>query len=245
MSEQRQAPGRWRWATAVVVLLAAALLVVSYQNADGTDLRPGRYNNLATLVNNEGRRVKAQQEEVAALTREIDRMGGSVQDAQVREKRAQAEAVSASAGLQPVIGEAVTIVLSDSPPDEVNATNIDLNRFVVHQQDIQSVVNALWVGGARAVTVQGQRIITTSAIKCEGSLVTLQGVPYPQPYVISGVGDLAGMLAAIESDIALADYRADASNPAIGIGWDLSTQVEATAPAYDGVVDLTFAKAAG
>ena len=95
----------------------------------------------------------------------------------------------------------------------------------------------------RGCAVQGQRVISTTGIKCEGNSVTLQGVPYPQPYVISGVGDLTGMLAAIETDGSLANYRAAAANPAIGIGWDLSTQSELTAPAYDGVVDLAFAKA--
>lgn len=243
MSEQRRSPGGWRWGTALVAVLASGLLIVSYDNADGTDLRPGRYNDLATLVNNESRRVKAQQDEVAALQQEIEELSDDVPSKEVREARAQAAAVSAPAGLQPVTGEAVTVVLADAPPDEINATNIDLNRFVVHQQDIQAVVNALWTGGAQAVTVQGQRVISTTGIKCEGNSVTLQGVPYPQPYVISGVGDLTGMLAAIETDGSLANYRADAANPAIGIGWDLSTQSELTAPAYDGVVDLAFAKA--
>ena len=74
----------------------------------------------------------------------------------------------------------------------------DLNLLVVHQQDIQAVVNAMWKGGATAVTVQGQRIVTTTGIKCEGNAVQLQGVPYPQPYVIEAVGDQTELLGAIE-----------------------------------------------
>ena len=43
----------------------------------------------------------------------------------------------------------MTVIASDAPGDDINAATVDLNRFVVHQQDIQSVVNALWRGGAR------------------------------------------------------------------------------------------------
>ena len=75
-------------------------------------------------------------------------------------------------------------LLSDAPEDVIDATTGDKNLLVVHQQDIQAVVNAMWKGGASAVTIQGQRMVTTTGIKCEGNSVQLQGVPYPQPYVI-------------------------------------------------------------
>ena len=57
---------------------------------------------------------------------------------------------------------------------------------VVHQQDIQAVVNAMWRAGAEAVTIQGQRVISTTGIKCDGNLVSLHGVPYYPPYEIVG-----------------------------------------------------------
>jgi uncharacterized protein YlxW (UPF0749 family) len=229
----------------MVVALAAGLLVVSHNSSEGTDLRPGRYDDLASLVDSESRRVQDQQAQVEALTREVDALTGSFQDGAVREAKAKAASVGAVAGMEPVKGQGVTIVLADAPKDEANASSIDPNSFVVHQQDIQAVVNALWAGGAKAVTVQGQRVITTTVIKCEGSMVTLDGLPFPQPYVISGVGDdLVGILAAVERDPLLIRYRQDADNPAIGVGWDLSTQEQMTAPGYTGVVNLAFAKPA-
>ena len=53
------------------------------------------------------------------------------------------------------------------------------------------MANAMWNAGAEAVTIQGQRLISTTGIKCEGNQVTLHGVPYSPPYVIVGIGDLA------------------------------------------------------
>ena len=113
---------------------------------------------------------------------------------------------------------------------------------MVHQQDLQAVVNALWNGGASAVTIAGQRVISTTGIKCEGPVVQLQGVPYPQPYVIQAVGDPTELTAALDVDPLVTGYRSDAANPYIQIGWDLQTEDHVEAPAYDGLLDLRYAE---
>ena len=51
------------------------------------------------------------------------------------------------------------------------------------------MVNALWSGGAEAMTIQGQRVISTTAVKCVGNTVVLHGIPYAPPYVISAIGN--------------------------------------------------------
>ena len=139
----------------------------------------------------------------------------------------------------------MAVTLSDAPEEVINSTTRDLNLLVVHQQDIQAVVNAMWKGGASAVTVQGQRIVSTTGIKCEGNAVQLQGVPYPQPYVIEAVGEQTRLLDAIENDDYLQIYREQAAIPDISVGWDLQPQAQVTAPAYDGLLDLTYAEPLG
>ena len=146
------------------------------------------------------------------------------------------------AGMTPKSGPGVAVTLSDAPEEVINSTTQDLNLLVVHQQDIQAVVNAMWKGGATAVTVQGQRVITTTGIKCEGNSVQLHGVPYPQPYVIEAVGDQTELVRAIADDDYLQIYREQAAIPDISVGWDLQLQALVTAPAYDGLTDLSYAK---
>jgi len=113
----------------------------------------------------------------------------------------------------------------------------------VHQQDIQAVVNAMWKGGAVAVTIQGQRVVSTTGIRCIGNSVQLQGVPYSQPYRISAVGDVGALTAAIADDPYLQVYRADAADPDINVGWDEDVEDNLTAPAYNGLTDLQYAQA--
>ncbi len=117
----------------------------------------------------------------------------------------------------------------------------DPNDLVVHQQDIQAVANAMWEAGATAVTIQGQRLISTTGIKCEGNQVTLHGVPYSPPYVIVGVGDQAAISAGLITDPILATYRDYTLIPGGSVTWNMATLDEAVAPAYEGLLDLTWA----
>ena len=112
---------------------------------------------------------------------------------------------------------------------------------MVHQQDIQAVVNAMWKGGATAVVLQGQRMVTTTGIKCEGNSVVIQGRPYPQPYVIEAVGDVGDLTSALVTDSYLQIYREQAEDPEIDVGWELDVRDQVTAPGYDGLLDLSYA----
>jgi uncharacterized protein YlxW (UPF0749 family) len=224
-----------------VVLLCGGLCVVSAVNSHGTDLRPG-YTDLATLVGSEASSYKKLERQVATLQKQVTTLTNAVPDQDVKKAQQRADAVKAPAGLTAVTGPGVTITLSDAPRDLIENTTHNPNLMVVHQQDIQAVVNALWNGGATAVTVQGQRIISTTGIKCSGSTVTLQGVPYPQPYVIRAVGNQDALLGALEASRYLQFYRDQAADPSIGIGWKLAVDSDVRAPAYHGLLDLNYAR---
>lgn len=228
-----------------MVLVCGGLFVVSAQNSDGTDLRPGRYNDLPTLVRAEKDRYEDLEERVAELTTEVTTLSESVGDRTVNRYRRQIETLRDPAGMVEQEGPGLTITLDDSPSDLVDVAGevgVPLSSYVVHQQDIQAVVNALWAGGAEAVTVQGKRLVSTTGIKCIGNSVTLQGQPYSPPYVISAVGDQEELYDAVQEDENLETYREQSEDPLIAIGWDLEWDDEVIAPAYDGLLDLSYAE---
>ena len=235
--------GAWAVGTPIVGVLSGALFAVSAHNSQGTDLRPGRYTDLASLVSSESRQYDALRARVASLNDDIEGLTSRVHDDKVARLRIKTQAVKGAAGLEAVTGPGVTVTLSDAPPDVVaESTTDNKNLLLVHQQDIQAVVNAMWVGGARAVTIQGQRVVTTTGIRCVGNSVQLQGVPYSQPYVISAVGDPTRLQSAIADDSYLQGYRADAADPDIGVGWSDKIEQRVEAPAYDGLLDFSYAK---
>ena len=227
------------------MLVSGALFAVSADNSEGTDLRPGRYTDLASLVDTEADEYDALEERVADLKQQVDSLTDQVDDEDVRRIQGEIDGLRDPAGLEPREGTGVTVVLSDAPEDLIEQAvedDVNPNLLVVHQQDIQAVVNAMWAGGATAVTIEGQRVITTTGIKCEGNAVQLQGVPYPQPYEIQAVGDADAIEAALDADSRVSAYREDAADPALQVGWDLDVEDHVEAPAYAGLLDLSYAE---
>ncbi len=243
---EKQRPRRrwtaWRVVTPLAVLLSGGLFAVSGLNSGGADLRPGRYTDLAALVRTESRQYDALGDRLSRLNDEVDALTESVDNSEVRQLRARTRALEGPAGLVEQAGPGVTVVLTDATEDIARSSQQNPNLLIVHQQDIQAVVNAMWTGGATAVTIQGQRVVSTTGIKCIGNSVQLQGVPYSQPYTISGVGDPTALAAAIAADDYLESYRSDAAEPDIAVGWEERLEELVVAPAYDGLLDITYAK---
>lgn len=242
--EPHSSPGRhrvWRVATPLVVLVSGTLFGVSAEQSDGLDLRGGRLTDLASVVRAERDQAGDLTAQAAALNAEVEALSTQLGDRSVTRVQDKIATVVDPAGLTERSGSAVQVTLDDASFEVREAYEDDPNDLVVHQQDIQAVANAMWNAGAVAVTIQGQRLISTTGIKCEGNQVTLHGLPYSPPYVIVGIGDPARLEAELTVDPILAIYRDYTEIPGGGVSWDMTELDTATAPAYAGLLDLTYA----
>jgi uncharacterized protein YlxW (UPF0749 family) len=226
--------------TAAVCLLAGLMVVVSAVNARGTDLRPGRNTDLVSLVQSQSRRNADLARQVSEVRAEVDALS-SVEGTDPA-LQARLERDSAAAAFTAVTGPAVSVTIDDAP-DTVAAEGVDPDLLVVHQQDIQAVVNALWGGGAEAMTIQGQRVISTTGVKCVGNTVVLHGIPYAPPYVVSALGDPGRLRAALAGSPALQIYQQYVA--AYGLGYEERSLRRADFPAHQGSLDLQYAAAPG
>ena len=229
----------------MVFVVAGVLFVTSSLAAGGLDLRASSVTDLDTVVRQERQRTDALQEEVAALTREVETLGESVEDEQVTDLQRQVDALRGPAGFEAVHGPALTVVLRDAPKRDIDSaveqSEVTADQLVVHQQDIQAVVNALWSGGAEAMTLQGQRVISTTGIKCVGNTVVLHGVPYAPPYRISAIGDLDALRVSLDTNDYIDGYRTYVE--AYNLGYEVTASADVTMPAYDGSTGLRYAEA--
>jgi uncharacterized protein YlxW (UPF0749 family) len=107
------------------------------------------------------------------------------------------EKVRLVAGLTDVKGSGLIITLADNPK---YPQDDDPNNYVIHDYDIRIAVNSLWAGGAEAVSVNDQRLISTSSVRCAGSTILLNANRLVTPYTIKAVGNPARMLDAINDD---------------------------------------------
>lgn len=242
MTTPRPKPRPWAVVTPVVFLLAGGLFAVSAANSEGTDLRPGRTTDLAGLVQVENRHLRELRAESRALTAEVDALSASSKDLGSRKAQATVRRLRDVAGLKRVTGEGVTVTLTDAPREVRETSDQDINALVVHQQDIQAVVNAMWAAGAKAVTIQGQRVVSTTGIQCAGSTVQVNGLYFPQPYEITAIGDADVIEERIADDGYLQVYRSQAEEPDIAIGWELERGYDLVARPYTGPIRAAYAK---
>ena len=230
-SDTRPRSSAARAATAFVCVLAGLMITVSALAARGTDLRSDRNLSLRELVTTQAQRNEDLRGDVARLRAEVDQLGHQ-QGASTELDRQLADALL-QANASPVSGPGMRVVLTDAPVD-VKPAGVDDDALVVHQQDIQAVVNALWQGGAEAISIQGQRVIATTGIKCVGNSVVLHGIPYAPPYVIEAIGDGDRLAASLDGSRPVAIYRQYAD--AYGLGYSASREAQLSLPAFEGAV---------
>jgi uncharacterized protein YlxW (UPF0749 family) len=234
-------PQGWGLLVPVAFALAGVLFATSAEISRGTDLRSAGNTSLPDLIRAEQRRVEASTARVEALRRSVEALTAPVAagDARVATLARQAQALALNAGTEAVTGPGLKVRLDDAHLQSIpeGFTGDDL---VVHQQDVQAVVNALWAGGAEAMMVQDQRVISTSAVRCVGNTLILQGRVYSPPYTITAIGDTSAMRSALDTSPEVTIYRQYVD--ALGLGYDVTQHNRLAMPAYAGSLDLVHAR---
>lgn len=238
---QRRRTPPLRVATAVVLVLAGTLFATSAAASGRGPLRDDA-SDLPTLVAREERRVVARTADVDDLRRQVDALSTSEGDPAIQALTTRAEALGPAAAVDGLTGPGVQVLLDDAPRGAAVATttgDVDPDLLLVHQEDLQAVVNALWAGGAQGVSLMDQPLITTSAVRCVGSTLRLQGRLYAPPYRVRAVGDPDALVAALDDAPRVSEYR---RFQALGLGWDLSREDAVSVPAWEGPLQLRFAQ---
>jgi uncharacterized protein YlxW (UPF0749 family) len=221
------------------------LLVVSARArpADPESRLPERFR-LAGLIEREQEATRALRARVVVLRRrvEVARRDATGQRAGMAALDDALRRAKVVAGLVAVRGPGLRVVLDDAlrpdtPADPPKAAKANPNDLVIHSQDVQAVVNALWRAGAEAIAVNGERLVGTSGVLCVGNTLLLNGTVHSPPYVVEAVGANRDRF---EADRLVRRFRADAD--AFGLRFAVRAVADLEIPAFDGAVDLAVAR---
>jgi uncharacterized protein YlxW (UPF0749 family) len=231
-------PG-WSVGVPVIALAAGLLFTTSATTADGLPLREDRRLQLAELIAERQDRVLEVEARLAPLQRDVEALTEALAatDTPIQAERDRADIYRTDAGFTALRGPGLTVVLDDAlRPDGLRPEGAEADDLLVHQQDMQAVVNALWAGGAEAMSIMGVRVIATSAVICVGPVLLLHGRPYSPPYVVTAIGDPDELRAALTQSPGVQLFREAAD--AYGLGYEETVEEEVTVPAYDGTSTL-------
>ena len=172
------------------MVLAAALLgflaVLAATRPAGSPRELRRFD-LADLIQLEDSNVRDLRAELASLEAQLDELDAGRGDADLDALREEIAVLAESAGSAPLEGPGIVVTLDDS--SQVRSSSGDPNDLVVHEADIQTVVNALWAAGGEAVAINGERLTAGSAVRCAGNTLLLHGTLHTPPYEIAAIGE--------------------------------------------------------
>ncbi|MEU2867838.1 DUF881 domain-containing protein [Streptomyces olivoreticuli] len=236
-----------RLLTGGVFALAGLIFWTSFNTAHGTNIRTDdSMLRLSDLIQERSRKNADLDDSAAGMRAQVDALAGRGGGNSAAENKKLA-GLEASAGTSKIDGTGLTVTLTDAPPNATpripGVPDPQPNDLVIHQQDLQAVVNALWQGGAKGIQVMDQRLISTSAVRCVGNTLILQGRVYSPPYKVTAVGDRGALRKALDSSPSIQNYLQYVA--AYGLGWKVDQHDAVTLPGYSGTVDLHYAKPMG
>lgn len=142
-------------------------------------------------------------------------------------------------GLTDVQGQGVIVTVKDdntATASSISSTD-DISLHLVHEQDIRDIINELENTGAEAISVNDQRIIATTTINCEGTVININGEKVASPFIIKAIGDSFIM----NSSLTRPGGTVEKFN-STGIITTVKTSNNITIPKYSGVLNTKYLK---
>ncbi|KUK35348.1 MAG: Uncharacterized protein XD65_0324 [Caldanaerobacter subterraneus] len=230
----------------ILVFIAMGLMIsmqfktVQGGNRPPTSISATNYARLEELT----QQLKKAQEEKANLEQQLEELTkrfkeyedvASKDDAALKNLQQDVEKYKILAGLTDMVGPGVIVTVNDS--DLQPRDGEDPNLYLVHDEDLLSIVNELKAGGAEAIAINNQRIIATSEIRCVGPTIIINSTRYAPPYVIKAIGDPDTLQAALNLKGGIVDTLRF-----YGIKVDIQTSDKIVVPKYSDPIKFFYAK---
>jgi uncharacterized protein YlxW (UPF0749 family) len=241
--DTRRSP--WRFGVPLVCLLAGLLLAATHGVSGGAEIRRSDAPRLVDLVRAAQSSVNQLSTQRDALTKRLDSLHGRSTNAALAAMLRRSAELAGEADMDPVHGPGLVVTLQDAQRDANGRFPRDASPddLVVHQQDIQAVLNALWGAGAEAIQMQDQRIIATSVPRCVGNTLLLNGRTYSPPYTITAIGNAPAMQAALAAAPLVSLYKQYVVR--FGLGYQEDAKPDVRIAGYTEPVRMHFAQPLG
>ena len=175
------------------MLLVCALLgfavSIQFKSVQINNTSPSaRYEELQKMYMSEQEKNAALSDQITQMQSTINSYRDSIEQTGSAYKGMEADLLRAEnlAGLTDVYGPGITVTLSDAKKVDPTAPP---EYFIIHDSDVRSLVNELLSAGAEAISINGERVVSTTAIRCVGPVIIVNSARSGTPFVIKAIGD--------------------------------------------------------
>ena len=177
-------------------------------------------------------RIEELSDRLLQTEHERDELGEELRKVQTAVADAQSsvdqEMLRYRAALLPLTGEGVIVRMDDSTKKVKSGENPNL--YIIHDDDL------LRVAGAEAISVNGQRLVGTSEIRCAGPTLSVNNVRSSAPFEIRAIGDKKSL----ENSLKMRGGVVETLS-VWGIQLDITVSDDVYIPPYRGSVHQTYA----
>ena len=132
-------------------------------------------------------------------------------------------------------GPGISITISDGKKTPTNGESANL--YLIHDEDLLKVINELRASGTEAISINDQRVIATSEIRCAGPTISVNNTRSAEPFEIKAIGDARTMQSALMMKGGVVETLGF-----WGIDVRINQQKDITIPAYSGAMHFAYAQ---
>lgn len=206
-------------------------LPVTLQSLKDTKLQINRLNDEIDELN----RISKEKEEELEMLDKISKGDDNIMDIlalDLMDNRSKS-------GRSKLTGPGITIKMYDNQDSEI--IGFDVNDDVIHDVDILNILNDLKIAGAEAISINDQRIVSTTAVKCLGPVVKINGRSVGNPFYIHAIGDPKVLMASVNAP----GTYGDTLRSVYKIGFEPKIEDKVIIPSYSGRFAFKYAKPIG
>ena len=221
---------------AVVLLFLGMMVVVQFRSTKLTQQNApmARAQELTSRLKEVKEERDTLSEQVKDLRKKLDQAGAGTGGAN-QAIRDELDKVRMEAGLLGVKGPGVQVTLNDSPKEL--RPGEDPNLYILHEEDLLKVINELRAGGAEALSINDQRLLASSEIRCAGNTILVNTRKIVPPIVIVGTGNPDTLKSGLEIKGGIFEQL-----KFWGLEADVQKKNEVAIPAYSGPVTFNYTK---
>jgi len=225
----------YRWVLIIIGLIAGFMFSYQFRLTKNIKQSPSPYQSqtLVSQVNESREERDALQSRAEKLRTELDK---AMTGAQLSSLKDELNSARMEAGLIDVKGPGVEVIMNDS--NKIVQPGENPNLYVLHDEDVLKVINELKAAGARAISINGQRQLAESEIRCVGpTILTNKFYRLTPPFIISAAGDPDNMVKSLQMRGGIVEQLQF---------WNIQVSVkkvlEITIPAYTGSLRFDYAR---